>query len=243
MSRTLRRIVALSVVALTTVSLATGAAIAGAADGDDEQVVDISHELGEMQKKLADYQQKGRTARSGKLAAAADCGFGAPSQIFRQWGDGADYSLIPNGDLDDTTGWSLKNVERSDDADPFVGGGGSLLFVKGDSKAVTPVMCVTEEHPTLRLFLADRGGNGKASLEVKVVYESLDGKAQDFTVARLKVDDAWQPSVVIPIGVNTLSAASANGWTPVAFQFKVHGLQKGETFAIGGVYVDPCRSR
>ena len=55
--------------------------------------------------------------------------------------------------------------------------------------------------------------------------------------------EAWQPSVVIPIGVNMLSAASANGWTRSRSSFKVHGLQKGETFALGGVYVDPCRSR
>jgi hypothetical protein len=57
------------------------------------------------------------------------------------------------------------------------------------------------------------------------------------------VSDEWQPSVVIPIGVNFLSTASAYGWTPVAFKFKVHGLQKGETFSIDGLYVDPWRSR
>jgi hypothetical protein len=48
---------------------------------------------------------------------------------------------------------------------------------------------------------------------------------------------------VIPIGVNLLSAASASGWTPVSFDFKVHGLQKDETFSLEGVYVDPCMSR
>jgi hypothetical protein len=47
----------------------------------------------------------------------------------------------------------------------------------------------------------------------------------------------------IPIGVNLLAAASANGWTPVAFDFKVHGLQKGEAFSLDGIYVDPWASR
>ena len=65
----------------------------------------------------------------------------------------------------------------------------------------------------------------------------------NLTVARLKVDENWQPSVVIPLGVNMLSVVSANGWTPVAFDFKVHGLQKGETFLLDGVYVDPNWSR
>jgi hypothetical protein len=244
MGTTLRRVVALGVTALAAVSLAAGRALASASGGDDdEQVVDISHQLGDMQKKLDELNAKGRAAKSGKLAAAADCGFGGPSQRFLDWGDDADYSLIPNGDLSTTTGWSLKNVERSDERDPFASAAGSLLFVKGDSQAVTPVMCVTADHPTLRVFLADRGGNAKAHLEVNVLYEGLDGKTHGFKVARLKVDDRWQPSIVIPIGVNMLAGASAHGWTPVAFEFKVKGLEKGETFALGGVYVDPCRSR
>ena len=49
--------------------------------------------------------------------------------------------------------------------------------------------------------------------------------------------------MVIPIGVNLLATASANNWTPVAFDFKVHGLQKNESFSLDGVYVDPWASR
>jgi hypothetical protein len=243
MNGILRRLSVLAVVALAAALVGTGGALAGGADLGDGQVVDVTHQLGDMQKKLDELRAKGRTAKEGKLTAAAACGFDAPSQVFLPWGDPADYSLIPEGDLVDTSRWSLKNVELSSEHDPFTAGAGSLVFTKGDSEAVTPVMCVNLDHPTMRVFLADRGGNGKAHLEVKMLYEDLDGHAHDLTVARLKVGDSWQPSVVIPIGVNILSVASANGWTPVAFDFKVHGLQKGETFALGGVYVDPCRSR
>lgn len=239
MGRHVRQAIALAMIVLTAL-LGAGAALA--ADGEDEQVVDISKQLRDLDKKLADLQEKGETAREGKLRAAAECGFDGASQVFSPWGDGADYSLIPQGDLADLSRWSLKDVELSAEDDPFTPGQGSLLFDKG-GEAVTPVMCVSLEHPTMRLFLADRGGNGKAHLEVKVLYEDLGGKAHDLTVARLKVDESWQPSVVIPIGVNRLSVASASGWTPVAFEFKVHGLQKGETFVVGGVYIDPCRSR
>jgi hypothetical protein len=244
MSGMLRRFSALGVIALAASLLGAGGALAGSSgDAGDSQVVDITHQLGDMQKKLDALRVKGRTAREGKLTAAAACGFDTPSEVFLPWGDLADYSLIPQGDLGDTSRWSFKNVELSTEHDPSTGGAGSLVFTKGDSEAVTPVMCVDLDHPTLRVFVADRGGNGKAHLEVKMLYEDLDGHPHDLTVARLKVGDNWQPSVVIPIGVNILSAASANGWTPVAFDFKVHGLQKGETFALGGVYVDPCRSR
>jgi len=218
-------------------------ALAGSSGGTDPQVVDISHQLSDMQKKLNDLLSRGRLAKAGKLAATADCGYGDSSQVFLPWGDLASYSLVPQGDLGDTSGWSFKNVGFSDDHDPFTPGTRSLLFTKGDSEAVTPVMCVNLDNPTLRLFLADRGGNGKSHLEVSVIYEDLDGNAHDLTLARLKVGAVWQPSVIVPIGVNLLSAASASGWTPVSFDFRVNGLQKGETFSLDGVYVDPTRSR
>jgi hypothetical protein len=241
MAGKLRRVLIVGVLALTLAGLGAGVALAD--DSGGEQIVDVSKQLENMTKKMADLQAHGRFARQGKLAAAADCGFADPAAIFAPWGDTAGYSLIPGGDLADPAGWTLKNVTVSDEHDPFTPGSGSLLFAKGDSEAATPAMCVNLDNPTLRVFLADRGGNGKAHLEVKVLYEDVDGHTHNLTIARLKVDAAWQPSVVIPIGVNMLSAAAENGWTPVAFDFKVHGLQKGETFVLDGIYVDPCWSR
>ncbi len=240
----LRQLPALFAVCLLAALAGTGVALAGGtAPPADDQLVDVSHQLGDMQKKLNDLQAHGRTARGGKLSAAATCDFDEPSQVFAPFGDLAAYSLVPQGDFSTTSAWTLKNVGVTGDHDPFTAGSSSLLFSKGDSEAVTPVMCVNLDNPTLRVFLADRGGNGKARLEVKVLYEDTDGHEHNLTLARLKVDSSWQPSVVIPIGVNLLSVASTNGWTPVAFDFKVNGLQKDETFALDGVYVDPSWSR
>ncbi|HZD88112.1 MAG TPA: hypothetical protein VE088_08920 [Gaiellaceae bacterium] len=207
------------------------------------QLVDISRQIADMQKKLGELQAKGQTARTGELTKAATCGFGNTSQVFLPWGDPAQYSLAPQGDLSSTSDWSLKNVDLSSDHDPFSPGSNSLLFARGDSEAVTPVMCVNLDDPTLRVFAADRGGNGKALLQVKVIYEGLDGHPHNLTIANLKVGDGWQPSIVMPMGVNLLAAASGSGWTPVAFDFEVHGLQKGETFSLDGIYVDPWRWR
>jgi hypothetical protein len=220
----------------------TGVARADESSGDS-QLVDVSHKLADMQKKLTDREAKGQLAKTGQLSAMAACGFGDASQVFLPWADAADYALAPQGNLASADGWTLKNVELSGEDNPFTPGGGSLLFVKGDSEATTPVMCVNEDHPTMRFFLADRGGNGKAHLEVNVVYEDLDGHVHDLTVARLKVGEQWQPTIAIPIGINFLCNASVLGWTPVSFNFEVHGLQKGETFSLDGVYVDPSRSR
>lgn len=242
MHETLRLVVVVG--AIVAALGACGAAVAGSIDeSTTSQLVDNSHQLGDLQKKLGELQSRGQLAKAGRLSATADCGFGDSSQVFLPWGDLAGYSLIPQGDLTDTSEWDLKNVTLSNEHDPVTDGAGSLLFTKGDSEAVTPAMCVSLDHPTLRLFLADRGGNGKAHLDVNVIYEGLDGNTHDLMLARLKVGPTWEPSLVMPIGVNVLSAASASGWTPVAFEFDVHGLQKGETFSLGGVYVDPLRSR
>lgn len=239
--RNLRLVIA--VAAIIAALGASGAALASSIDESTSQLVDNSHQLGDLQKKLTELQSKGQLAKSGRLSAAADCGFDAASQVFLPWGDLADYSLVPQGDLNNTSGWTFKNVTLSTEHDPVTDAAGSLLFTKGDSEAVTPAMCVNLDNPTLRLFLADRGGNGKAHLDVKAIYEGLDGAAHDLTLAKLKVGPTWEPSLVMPIGINMLSVASSSGWTPVAFEFEVHGLQKGETFSLGGVYVDPCRSR
>ncbi|HVS84031.1 MAG TPA: hypothetical protein VHD91_00200 [Gaiellaceae bacterium] len=218
------------------------ATVVRAAPGDP-QVVDISKQVADMGKKLNDLTAKGKQAKDGKLAALANCGYGPAQQTFAQWGDPSDYALGPQGDLSTTSGWGLKNVTLVKDHDPYTPGATSLLFSDGGSEAVTPVMCVNLDNPTLRVFLADKGGNGKADLEVDVIYQNLDGGTSKLQVAHLKVNDQWQPSVVIPIGANLLAAASASGWTPVAFDFKVHGLQKNETFTLDGIWVDPCRSR
>jgi hypothetical protein len=207
------------------------------------QLVDTSHQVNDIQNKIAQLQAKGQQARSGKLAAAATCGFQNPSQVFAPWGDSANYALAPQGDLSTTTGWSFKNTTVAANHDPFTAGTNSLLFAQGDSEAVTPAMCVDLTNPTIRLFIKDSGGNGKSDVKVDVLYEDLNGNIQHLTLAKLRASSSWAPSITIPIAVNILSAASARGVTAVAFDFKVEGLQKNETLSLDGFYVDPFLAR
>jgi hypothetical protein len=207
------------------------------------QLVDTSHQVSDIQNKIAQLQAKGQQARSGKLAAAATCGFQNPSQVFAPWGDSANYALAPQGDLSTTTGWSFKHVTVATDHDPYTAGAGSLLFAQGDSEAVTPAMCVDLTNPTIRLFMKDTGGNGKSDVKVDVLYEDVNGNIQHLTLAKLRAGSAWAPSITIPIAVNILSAASARGVTAVAFDFKVEGLQKNETLSLDSFYVDPFLAR
>ena len=186
---------------------------------------------------------RGQTARSGVLSQTANCGYGPSSQEFLPWGDPASYYLAPQGDIASTSNWSLSHVTVAADHDSFSGSAGSIVLASDNASAETPVACVNLQNPTMRFFLTHSGPRSASALDVYVVYEGLDGHPHTLTLASLAASDSWQPSLVIPIGVNALSTASVNGWTPVSFGFAVHGLKPGESYSIDGVYVDPIWSR
>jgi hypothetical protein len=217
-----------------------------AADGgpsEDTQILDVSKQVSDIQKKMDELLARGRRARTGKLLSGADCGYGDPAPVFSPWGDTALYSLAPQGDFAATDGWTFnKQTTVVTESDPFSGAGRSLRLGKG-GEAASPAWCVTLDNPTLRFFVKDVGGNGKANLKVDVLYEDLDGHVKHLTIARVKAAADWQPSVILPLYMNMLAQASETGVTAVAFQFKAVGLQKDEAISISSIYVDPYCSR
>jgi hypothetical protein len=209
---------------------------------DETQLLDVSRQVADIQKKMDELLAHGRFATAGELLAGADCGYGGASQVFATWGDLAAYSLAPQGDLAASEGWTLnKRASVVTVADPFSGAGQSLQLAKG-AEAATPAMCVNLDNPTVRFFVRDVGGNGKANLKVDVLYEDFAGHVKHLTIAKLKAGSEWQPSIILPIYVNMLALASPSGVTAVAFKFKAEGLQRDETLSISSLYVDPRRS-
>ena len=225
------------------IAFAAVAAAPGMAAGDqDEQLVDVSHQVADIQKKMDDLRAHGRWARSGELLAGADCGYGDAAQVFAPWADSAMYALAPQGDFAPSDAWTLKKATVVDGADPFSGALQSLRLEK-DAEAASPAMCVDLDNPTVRFFARDLGGNGKSNLKVDVLYEDFDGHVRHLTVAKLRLDSEWQPSAIVPMYMNFLALASPDGVTAVAFSFKAEGLQKDETLSISSLYVDPFSSR
>jgi hypothetical protein len=242
MNGILRRIFTLAACVLA--FAASGSTAALAEDGeDDQQLVDVSKQVEDIDKKLNELLSDQLWARAGELVAGAVCGFGEPSAAFAPWGDDATYALAPQGDLSATDGWTLdKEASVVPSADPFSGARQSLELAKG-AEVATPAMCVNLEHPTIRFFIKDTGGNEKSRLRVQVLYEDFQGHVKRLTIARLRAGTEWRPSVVVPMYVNRLALASPQGLTAVAFRFKAEGLQKGETLSISSLYVDPFRNR
>jgi hypothetical protein len=214
-----------------------------ATPSDQGQLVDVSKQVGDIQDKLNELISRGQSARPGKLISSALCGYRDPAQTFLPWGDDASYALAPQGDFSATDEWTLsKQAAVVSSADPFSGAQQSLQLGH-DAQAATPAMCITLDNPTFRLFTRDVGGNGKANLKVDVLYEDFNGHIKHLTIARLKAGTEWQPSIIVPIYMNMLAAASPSGVTAVAFRFKAEGLQKDETLSISSFYVDPYCSR
>lgn len=242
MNGTLRRILTLGACMLAFAATGTTAALAADA-GDEEQLLDVSKQVGDIEKKLNKLLSGGGWARAGELLAGADCGFGEPSPVFAAWGDEATYTLAPQGDLSATDEWTLdKEATVVPSADPFSGAGQSLELAKG-AEAATPAMCVNLDHPTIRFFIKGQGGNEKSRLEVEVLYEDFGGHVKHLKIAKLRAGSEWRPSIIVPMYMNRLALASPDGLTAVAFRFKAQGLQKDETLSISSLYVDPFRNR
>ena len=240
----MRRLVKRMTASVLTCIVLVAALGTGVALGDDQsELLDVGKQVGSIQSKMNQLIAHGQSAKQGTLSAAADCGFASSSQVFAQFGDGANYTLAPQGDFSVTTGWTLnKQASVVGGADPFSGASHSLQLGKG-ADAATPAMCVDATNPTIRFFARDQGGNGKANLKVDVLYEDFDGHVKHLTVAKLKATEDWAPSTIVPMYMNMLAQASPTGVTAVAFEFKAEGLQKDETLSISSLYVDPYYSK
>ena len=239
MFRPMRRSRSLVLALVGALVLTVGAATASA---NDEELVDVSKKMSEIQKKMDDLRGKGRWARRGELSAAAICGDRASSQVFASWGDAAEYVPAPQGDAEDISAWDLDDdVSIVQENAPFSSGFRSLLLNDG-GEAVTPVMCISAFHPTIRFFAANTG-SPESTLEVEVIYEDLDGHRKKLKIARLRGSEDWRPSLVVPIHVNRLAAASEDGLTAVALKFKAKDVKsKGRGWKLDDLYVDPWKS-
>jgi hypothetical protein len=174
----------------------------------------------------------------GVTSSLGNCGYGTSSRVFARWLDLDGYSLAPEGDLASTSGWSLGGAAVSNDRDPYGDSARSLSFSANGDTAVTPTMCVDVVNPAMRFFV-----QGSGYLDVTLDFVGLDGQPRRLPLARVAAGSSWQPSPLILIGANLLSALSANGSTPVSFELTAGGLSDGQTISADGLYVDPYCGR
>jgi hypothetical protein len=167
-------------------------------------------------------------------AARATCDDQLLEQPFMPWSDFAYYILVGDGDLTGGgAGWALHGAKLVDDNEPWYVHGGStpaaLRLDSGDS-AITPPMCVSLFHPTLRFFVRNGGGD-RGSLSVEVVLG--DGSALPVGVVDGPVPgEEWAPSPPMPVVANLVEDEAA-------FRFTATGPDG--SWVIDDVYVDPYK--
>src|SRR5437763_11943553 len=76
-------------------------------------------------------------------------------QPFLPWNDGNWYSLLPGESYDnvDGTGWTLSNGASLQAATLYDATQGSVLTLPSGAKAVSPVLCLNNTFPYMRMML------------------------------------------------------------------------------------------
>jgi hypothetical protein len=144
-------------------------------------------------------------------AAQAACPDQPLSRPFSPWMDYAQYFPAPDGSfVAGGDGWTLTGASVS----------GGALSIPAGASAVTPPICITPSHPTIRFFT-----RGTGVLATSVIWNGLEVPIS--TVVGLS--NAWSPSPVQLIVLNLLSDGE------VQFRFtSVLG-----TFGVDDLWVDP----
>jgi hypothetical protein len=168
----------------------------------------------------------------------APCTNQAVANPFARWTDGQQYTPVPGGSFESPGFWTLASgAALVGGNEPFyvhaAGERMSLLLPPGGSATSRP-MCVTLQHPTIRMFVRNLGGRF-SFFRLQAIYKDLGGTLRTVEFAKLGATPRWAPSPAIPYLVNVDVPRDGNGTTAVAFRF----IGSSGVTLVDDVYVDP----
>jgi hypothetical protein len=168
-------------------------------------------------------------------AATLDTSCTSPSQLlsqpFASIGDSHWYTLAPGGDYDAAAGWQLSGGAALVTTTQQDGTTGGALDLPSKATAVSPVMCITSDYPTSRMWV--RNIKGSEGVFFYVSYY-VNGKwTNPKNTGQFHGDhSAWTLSN--PMNVQP---SSVSGWQPVRFTFIAGGSTS--RFQVNDFWVDP----
>jgi hypothetical protein len=173
-------------------------------------------------------------------AASAACPAAPTAKAFAQFGDTADYALVPNGHFEaGTSGWSLSGTSVRSENERFkvrAATDARSLAIKPGGEAVSPPICVSVAHPTFRFFARQLDG-AYGALFVKLRWQDAGGAAHELMVGGLSSGfTAWQPSQSLLLG-DALPLWRADQTVSVRLVFAP--MAGGGSWAIDDVMADP----
>jgi hypothetical protein len=169
------------------------------------------------------------------------CGNQVESKPFTQWGDTANYTLVPGGSFEaGSPPWALTGgaavspgnesfyVRNSADQ--------SSLSLPGGSSATSWAVCTSIYHPTARLFVKN-SGSASSRLKVEALYPGLLGRVQVARLGEVSGTSSWKPTPTLRLGVTNLLATLSLDRTVIAFRFTP--TDSSGKWSIDDVYLDP----
>jgi hypothetical protein len=187
-------------------------------------------------------------------AAPARAGLGITcptptSQVFKAWGDFAQYGFAPNGGFESgTSGWTVSGGAK------VVSGNESFyvnsthdrysLTLPAGSSVTSPPMCVSLLNGKMRFFTAN-AGSPTSKLRVQVIYNGgvggllgLLGKVLGLAdIGYVSAGSEWQPSAPIGMLGGTLPLLTKS------VQFRFTPVDSTGNWKIDDVYLDPLLHR
>jgi hypothetical protein len=186
------------------------------------------------------------TANAGLLVSSAEsCDTQQFSTPFKQFGDGAAYTLAPGGSFEDgAKAWTLSGGAKVVSGnEPWKVGGSAdsrSLLIPAGGVATSPAMCVGLSEPTIRWFQKQSNSllGLTGAMTVSVLTETSTGLVVETPVGAGLLGTSWSPSLTGVIVTNLLPLLPDNK-TAVAFRFRaVTG-----SWNVDDVYVDPYQRR
>jgi hypothetical protein len=177
-------------------------------------------------------------------ASADDCPDLPAAPVFAQFGDQADYSLVPGADFESSTaGWSLDDAGITGGSETYAVGGDNgkrSLRIDSDGQAISPPICVSARHPSFRLF-SRRVSNNWGALTVKLRWTDTSGQTHDTVVGTIGsgVKNVWSPSPSFALATTLPIPTDGSLMARIVFDPE----DWGGDYAIDDVYVDPYFQR
>ena len=174
-------------------------------------------------------------------AAQAACASTPTTKPFQAFGDGHDYSLVPNGGFESGAGgWSLPGARVTTGNESWsvrAAGDSKSLAIDATGTAVSPTVCIDIKRPTYRFF-ARRTSGSWGVLNLRVRWQDSSGRTNETTIAALdsSFGAAWRVSPVYNIA-SLLGLWNADQDASVQLVFDPEN--SGGSWAIDDVYVDP----
>jgi hypothetical protein len=165
------------------------------------------------------------------------------SQPFTQFGDNAFYTLVPDGSFEaGGAGWTLNGNSTTNDNEKYYANKAEdarSLRVKPNAPVVSPVFCVDQDMPSLRLFGKKVNAAKSGHLRVDVLYNDASGNPKVANAGSLDAGPKqefadWRPSGLLKL--NTALPMSRRGTASVQVRFTA---DSGGEWSVDDVFADP----